>query len=55
VIFTLDIANKGLIQALLDDERLRSGLNVHSGKITGLEVVQDLGYEHVSALDVLNN
>ena len=53
--FALDIANKGVSQALLDNEHLRAGLNVHSGKITCLEVARDLGYEHVPALDVLNN
>jgi len=53
--FALDIANKGVTQALLDDEHLRAGLNVHSGKITCFEVAQDLGYEYVSALDALNN
>ena len=53
--FALDIANKGVIQALLDDEGLRPGLNVYSGKITCIEVAQDQGYEYVSALDVLNN
>jgi alanine dehydrogenase len=36
-------------------KHLRVGLNVHSGKITCPEVVQDLSYEYVSALDVLNN
>jgi alanine dehydrogenase len=53
--FALDIANKGVSQALLDNEHLRAGLNVHSGKISCLEVARDLGYEHVPALDVLNN
>ena len=32
--FGLSIANKGVKQALLDDEHLRAGLNVHSGKVT---------------------
>jgi alanine dehydrogenase len=53
--FALDIANKGVTQALLEDEHLRAGLNVHSGRITCIEVAQDLGYEYVSALDALNN
>jgi len=42
-------------QALLDDEHLRAGLNVHKGKVTCLEVAEDLGYEYVSALDALKN
>jgi len=43
--FGLSIANKGVKQALLDDEHLRAGLNVHSGNVTCLEVAQDLGYD----------
>ena len=53
--FAIDIANKGVKQALLDDERLRAGLNVHKGKVTCLEVAEDLGYEYVSALEALQN
>ncbi len=50
------LISRGVItQALLDDEHLRAGLNVHSGRITCIEVAQDLGYEYVSALDALNN
>jgi alanine dehydrogenase len=52
--FGLSIANKGVKQALLDDEHLRAGLNVHSGQVTCLEVAQDLGYDYVPALDMLN-
>ena len=53
--FAIDIANKGVKQALLDDEHLRAGLNVHKGKVTCLEVAEDLGYEYVSALEALQN
>ena len=52
--FGLSIANKGVKKALLDDEHLRAGLNVHSGNVTCLEVAQDLGYDYVPALDILN-
>jgi alanine dehydrogenase len=51
--FTVALANKGYRQACLDDEHLRNGLNVHEGKITYEAVARDLGYEYVSALDVL--
>ncbi len=49
----INIANKGYKQALLDDEHLRNGLNVISGKITEKAVAQDLGYDYVPALDTL--
>jgi len=51
--YALNIADKGVTQALLDDEHLRNGLNVHSGKITYKEVAEDLGYEYIPAEDLL--
>lgn len=51
--FALNIANKGVRQALLDDEHLRNGLNVHNGKITCKEVAVDLGYDYTETLEVL--
>lgn len=46
--FTLAIADKGVNQALLDDEHLRNGLNVHRGRLTEQHVAeaQDLEYTH---------
>ena len=43
--FVLALANKGWRQALQDDPHLRNGLNVASGKVTCLEVANDLNYE----------
>lgn len=51
--FALDIANKGITKALLDNEHLRNGLNIHSGKITCKEVANDLGYDYVPPLNML--
>jgi len=53
--FALNIADKGVKQALLDDVHLRNGLNVHSGKICYQQVAEDLGYDYVPAEDILNN
>jgi alanine dehydrogenase len=39
------LADKGFRQALLDDQWLRDGLNVHAGKVTQREVAYDLGYD----------
>ncbi|MEE3288580.1 MAG: alanine dehydrogenase, partial [Pseudomonadota bacterium] len=50
----LTLADKGYREALLDDEHLRNGLNVHAGKITCKEVAEDLGYDFTDPLDVLN-
>ena len=52
--FAVQLANKGVKQALADDQHLRNGLNVHAGKITCLEVAEDLGYEYVEAMTALN-
>lgn len=47
--YALQLANKGYKQALLDDEHLRNGLNVHAGKVTYKPVAEELGYDYVSA------
>lgn len=49
----LDIANKGVRQALQDDIHLRDGLNVHRGAITHKTVAQALQVPYVSADMVL--
>ncbi len=51
--FALDIADKGVTQALLDNPHLRKGLNVHSGKVTYKKVAEDLGYTYTPAEEVL--
>ncbi len=51
--FTLNLANKGYRQALLDDPHLCAGLNVHCGQLTYKAVAEDLGLEYVSAHSVL--
>ena len=53
--FAIALANKGAKQALLDDEHLRNGLNVHAGKITYREVAEDLGYDYVDATSALES
>jgi len=51
--FALNIADKGVSQALLDDSHLRNGLNVHIGKLSYKEVADDLGYDYVPAEELL--
>jgi len=51
--FTLQLADKGAKQAMLDNPHLLEGLNVHRGKVTYDDVARDLGYEYVSALEAL--
>ena len=53
--FAIALANKGAKQALLDDEHLRNGLNVHAGKITYREVAEDLGYDYVDPISALES
>jgi alanine dehydrogenase len=52
--FAVQLANKGAKKAMLDDEHLLNGLNVHAGKITYEAVAHDLGYTYVSARDALS-
>ena len=51
--FTLELANKGWRQALLDNAHLRNGLNVCHGKITYKAVADDLGYSYVDPVEAI--
>jgi alanine dehydrogenase len=51
--FILALADKGYHKALLDDEHLLMGLNVHKGEVTYEAVAKDLGYEYRDARDAL--
>lgn len=51
--FTLNLANKGYRQALLDDPHLGNGLNVHEGQLTCQAVAQALGLEYTPAARAL--
>jgi len=50
--FAVQLANKG-VKAMLDDEHLLNGLNVHAGRITYEAVARDLGYDYVPAAQAL--
>ncbi|MDL2356448.1 MAG: alanine dehydrogenase [Pseudomonadota bacterium] len=47
------LAEKGWQQAMRDDPHLKNGLNVCQGKVTYQAVAQALGYEYVSADEML--
>ena len=51
--YALQIANKGWMQALLDNTSLRTGLNTLNGKITCLAVAQSQGLKYVSPESLL--
>lgn len=51
--FVLAIANKGVEQALLSDEHLMNGLNVHRGRVTYKAVAEALGYEYIESKSAL--
>jgi len=51
--FVLDLANKGWKRALLDDEHLRPGLNVHEGQLTCKPVGDALGLATREVSDML--
>jgi alanine dehydrogenase len=51
--FVLELADKGFPQALIDNEHLRDGLNVHEGKITCRAVADALRLPYTPAADVL--
>ncbi|WP_024302821.1 alanine dehydrogenase [Pseudogulbenkiania sp. MAI-1] len=51
--FMLELANKGWVQALLDNPHLRNGLNVCRGKVTHRAVAAGLGYEYVDPFEAI--
>ncbi len=51
--YALALADKGIKQALLDDEHLRNGLNIYRGQVTYKAVSDALGYEYIPAEKVL--
>jgi alanine dehydrogenase len=50
--YGLQLADKGL-KALVDDQHLRNGLNIHKGRITNKAVAEALGYEMSEPKSVL--
>ncbi|MBX9697703.1 MAG: alanine dehydrogenase [Alphaproteobacteria bacterium] len=51
--FVVALANKGVKQALREDEHLLRGLNVCKGHVTYKAVANDLGYAYVPPLEAL--
>jgi alanine dehydrogenase len=51
--YMLELANKGYRRALLENEHLRNGLNIHCGEVTYEAVARDLGYSYRNPLDVI--
>lgn len=51
--FVVDLADRGYREALLADEHLANGLNVHRGKLTHPAVAQNLGLDYTPVAEVL--
>jgi alanine dehydrogenase len=51
--FVLDLANKGYVQALIDDPHLMAGLNIHKGHVTYEAVARDLGMDFVPPAEAI--
>ncbi|OQP06729.1 alanine dehydrogenase [Geobacillus sp. 46C-IIa] len=51
--YALQIANKGVAQAIIDNPALELGVNVANGEITYEAVARDLGYRYVPAREAL--
>ncbi|MFY4775492.1 alanine dehydrogenase [Metabacillus sp. RGM 3146] len=51
--YALQIANKGVYKAILENAALKSGVNVAKGEITYEAVARDLGYTYAAAEAVL--
>ena len=53
--FVIELAGRGVVEALLANEHLRNGLNVCRGAVTRPEVAQALGYPFTEPLRALRN
>lgn len=53
--YALQIANKGAVTAILENEALAKGVNVANGEITFEAVAKDLGYKYVHVETALKN
>lgn len=51
--YLINIANKGVINALLSDESLLLGLNTFNGKITSKPVATSLNLEYINPIELL--
>ena len=51
--FVLSLADKGYRRAMLEDQHLLAGLNIHNGKVTYEAVARDLGLSYISPRDAL--
>lgn len=51
--YALQLADKGYRRALLDNEGLREGLNIHRGRVTCEAVARDLGHNYQPAIEAL--
>jgi alanine dehydrogenase len=51
--FVKSLAKRGWVEALKRDPHLKNGLNVAAGRVTYEAVAHDLGYDYLSADDVL--
>jgi alanine dehydrogenase len=52
--FVIELAQKGCVDAMRENEHLLKGLNIHSGQVTCAEVARSLDYEVVERRDALN-
>ncbi|HZG85164.1 alanine dehydrogenase [Paenibacillus sp.] len=51
--YVLELANKGLRQAAMEDAALRGGVNVYNGRVVHRAVADAVGKPHVPLLDIL--
>ncbi|GAA0439984.1 alanine dehydrogenase [Lentibacillus halophilus] len=53
--YALQVANKGVEQAITSNPAMKSGVNILNGNVTYEAVARDLGYNYQSVDDVLSN
>lgn len=53
--FVLELADRGIVQALRKNEHLRNGLNIYRGQVTRRELAEVFGYAYTDPLTLLGN
>lgn len=53
--YVMALAEKGYKQAVIDDQGLANGMNVHRGRVTHPAVAKSLNYDYIPARDAIKN
>ncbi|HWJ77092.1 MAG TPA: alanine dehydrogenase, partial [Niallia sp.] len=53
--YALQIANRGVVEAIESNYAIKQGVNTYAGYVTYASVARDLGYEYKPVQEIINN